>query len=95
MKKPTTVHELFEQNPSCWIQGHMAEDRLGIFVEFDDPSACKWCLWGAINHIYGKTIGIDIRLQLMELCHKGVVIFNDNSNCTVDDIIKLTKKAGV
>lgn len=30
-----------------WAKGWYAYDRRGSWVAADDPSACKWCLYGA------------------------------------------------
>lgn len=45
------VHELLAR-PEAWTKGAVARDASGIEVDFNSPSACQWCLMGAVVKCY-------------------------------------------
>lgn len=45
-------------NPEHWWQGTYAVNQWGHGVPPLDPTACKWCLLGAISHIAPNPVAI-------------------------------------
>ena len=40
---------------SKWATGHAARDSTGMPCDFSSPTACCFCLYGAIRKCYGAT----------------------------------------
>jgi len=55
--------------PETWTTETGARDKDGAKVGFDMPSACKWCLWGALCMATGRMLNdvIDDDMQLFEI----------------------------
>jgi hypothetical protein len=47
------VYELLA-TPDKWTKGHLATDDMGDSVGEYSPSACRWCLIGAVFKCYGN-----------------------------------------
>lgn len=47
------IRELRE-HPEHWTKGELASDASGMWVDFDDPKACRWCLYG---HVKKRVMG--------------------------------------
>lgn len=99
-----------------WCQGHKAEDAdgnyqygdgpLAPFMEGYDPNARKWCLMGAVEGAYGKTLqGPKYRSMMDALAqhgYPGYMSFNDDPQRTqmqvvgmLEDMISYAKELGI
>jgi len=89
------IKELFSDE-SKWIQGYSALDVKGRPVSRLDRSACKYCLSAAAwicytNHcellnVYQKIENYLKNIGYTGLTHNSIVVFNDNSKTTFNDI---------
>ena len=50
--KPTSIADLLS-SPERWTQRSAARNQAKEATWPNDASACCWCLWGAIQRIYG------------------------------------------
>lgn len=84
------VRKLIE-NPENWTQGASARDRYGDFVDFDDPTACKFCLVGASAKVdYHVTLSY---LIFVPSTHANIAEFNDDPNRTHAEVLQLIDDA--
>lgn len=101
-----TVRELLS-DPDRWTKKAMAVDGAGCPVVLYSPEACRWCLLGAMLHVYrsdeeyGKAserLYSMLRPQLQEFSLSeafNLVAWNDAEERTYQEVIDLVTKAGV
>ena len=100
------VYEFFEQNPTCWTQHYMARNKNGSIINYKSPEATKWCVLGAMFKLGWEDKDIvdqETKLQKeIAIFYKddvyapeSVAGWNDEPERTVEDIIKLTKRADI
>lgn len=88
----TDVLALFESArdvlliPGVWTKGTMARNELGEDVYFDDPSACQFCLLGAVYAAAGEE-NTDLHEELWAYTGVSVEAFNDNPITVLEDVI--------
>ena len=92
----TRVRKLIEA-PESWIQNNIAEDAAGNAIYSYDPTACRFCLLGAIHrvaHAQGRA------LDMIECLHAvdddqqlgdGIPEFNDSA--THSEVLALLDRA--
>ena len=84
---------------SKWIKGRFAVDSDGNMVSTNDPSACRFCLEGAIYRCCrGPGLGqilnrVDIRTRAKG--YNSIPAFNDDENTTFEDIKTLLNEVGL
>lgn len=63
-------------------------------VEADDPSAIRWCLWGATMKVYKN---IQVRKRVFRKIGKGMsgsaTVFNDSH--THKEVLEFVKRIGI
>ena len=77
-----------------WTQGICARDSDGEPVPAKDPSACEWCVVGAVWAALpeGRIIS-DYTDLLTGQAPYDVALFNDNEDTTKEDILKVFDEA--
>jgi hypothetical protein len=93
------------EKPGCWTKGAYARDVHGTTVKIGDPSACQFCLMGAVylalreldisQRNEGASMLIhDIRTRLSSPS-KGLMVadFNDAPETTHQDVMNLLAEA--
>jgi len=89
--------------PGAWTQGFYARDSRGASIRASEPSACSWCIQGALFKVLGVVGSIptsDVRrVQTPLLQHAGVTdtaelwCWNDQPGRTQDEVLALFDKA--
>jgi len=51
-------------DPLRWTRGTSARDAQGNAVSVYDPSACRWCAYGALIKVHGRDEAAEIALKL-------------------------------
>src|SRR6185312_2981382 len=76
-------------HPDHWGQEMVAQDSTGEEVEYDEPTAVRWCLMGLVQkHSGGR--GAEALFQEAVLGkNQSFAEFNDSPSTTVDDVIAL------
>jgi hypothetical protein len=99
--KAKTVAELYDKNPDVWVKGSWALDKNGNSVATTSDKACKFCLSGAIQNIYGKTSS-EAAIKVRDTIKKytlgrtcDIISFNDAVTTTVADIRRVARLAGI
>lgn len=78
-----------------WTQFAVARDALGGRVHANDPTACKWCLLGAIAHCYpGSFVGDKVR-STIEYHVLNISIWNDAHWRTFQDVKELIERLDI
>jgi hypothetical protein len=97
------AHVLLEP-PEAWVQGALAVDCDGHHCPPDDPTACRWCVVGALKKCYGpdsfliiEPLKADLEqnraLVLESLSYHNIVAYwNDSPERTHADVVALLKK---
>lgn len=93
-----------------WCKGTLARNKYRHAVKVESDSACKFCLVGAINRIYGDDYykNQPIKKKLASSINKlfpqfasgysdenTIIRFNDSSTVTYDDVKKVISHANV
>lgn len=87
-----------------WTQGCYARDQEDRWVKVTDPSACKWCLSGALNLAYARAPieDMELRYRTFEsatgtiawlLQSEPVVDWNDKIGRTQEEVLELVDQA--
>lgn len=81
-----------------WTQGTLARDSFGRVTDRDDPSACKWCLVGAVSceGVPGSRELSDAYTILERALpgkFVGIAQFNDHEDTIHVDILELLDEA--
>lgn len=90
-------------DPKAWTKKASARDAIGRAVDVDSPTACAFCLTGAIRRCYDNTkersdAYVKIRGVLREKAgwdYGVVVMFNDDQATTHADVMKVLEQADV
>lgn len=67
MTNPHTIAGVLEkaadliEPEGAWYQDGDAKNAYGETVSWDDPSACSWCIGGAVARVLGKEIDFRIK----------------------------------
>ena len=95
------VRELLD-SPEKWIQGEFAVDASGHPVSEISPTACKWCLSGAVYHCYpSDPLCTEVRSKLKSHLSPGpnqyvnLASWNDSPDTTWEMVKDLLDKADV
>lgn len=76
-----TIEELLSDK-SRWTTRCCARDTNDNFVDMDAPTACKWCLIGAVYKCYSGTDGMrvlsDVQKEISVAGFKSIGRFNDD-----------------
>ena len=89
------------QLPDRWFQGSEAVNQFGSATHPDSPTACRWCLTGAIKRVAFlassdapyKLIR-DMRSAMRKAIGQGSIIdFNDDSKTTHADVLAALHRA--
>ncbi len=76
-----------------WTQGELARDSCGKKVEINDPSACSFCLEGALFHCYSEG---EYLLHLDRISFAlGEPIFEWNDSHTYEEVAALVERLDV
>lgn len=84
-----------------WTKGHYAFDKEGNRCDATDPAAKRWCMVGAIWHVYGRrdtgSAAIDrLDKTLYFLGFKeGVTVFNDDPRRRFQTVKRIVRLAGI
>lgn len=78
-------------SPNRWTTGIGARDRYGEKTGFDEKSACRWCLWGALCRAAGRMLSDEIDVAILDALgfKYGTDIFewNDAPNRTHAEVL--------
>ena len=83
-------------DPSKWTTGVLARNSDGKQVAPNSPSACQFCLVGALYHCYTPEKAMEIWIQLdSEFYNKdneiGVGDWNDDPSRTHEEVVAFLK----
>lgn len=83
-----------------WTSGEYARTKNNRIVEASNPKAVKFCLYGALEFVYGSEYSRQsdaLRKVIKKLfpLRDGIVIFNDHPETSISDIRKVVKLAKV
>lgn len=83
-------------SPEKWCQGRYALDNMAASVSHNSPSACKWCLVGAIWKAYHK---IDIVSEKVGLVYKRLHVipnvWNDEYYRKWEEVYNILKELDI
>ena len=74
-----------------WTQKALARDAHGEKVHPKDPNACEWCATGALRAVLVNIS--DYSDLLTSQAPSDIILFNDNTNTTKEDILAVFDKA--
>lgn len=90
-------------DPARWTKGLLARDRTNHEVDLDHPSACKFCILGAVARAkidlgYLGNNQVDPIRILWEVCSEvqvtgSVHVFNDAPETKHEDVLRLLDAA--
>lgn len=87
------AHELLEK-PESWTQGEFARNRSGERTNSNCPTACSWCMIGAMFKCYkGDELYTGLFKAISD--HIGdveIYKWNDDPNRTHAEVVDLLKK---
>jgi hypothetical protein len=76
------------ENSENWIKMHTAENSHGWQVFSKDPSACKFCMIGAIASVSSSNETLDVMIKaLQNVTLIPVSMFNDSGLTTHKDVL--------
>ena len=89
-----TVRELLS-NESKWTHGTFARNKDGIGTGSCSPEACRWCVIGAINRVYGykSQEGNLAYAKIVSIVGPDVSHWNDHA--TWEEVDRVLTKAGI
>lgn len=93
------VYELLEK-PEAWGKGDFAWNAEGRPVGENDPTACTWCLDGAVCRVYTNyqdRLGIKKRIReyLLNKGYGGSIWGYNDSIATHADVVALCKELDI
>lgn len=90
-----TVAELLADEKN-WCQGSCAKDDLGHCVGPRSPTANRWCLAGAVAHVYStEEYPNIINRIILNTSAIFVSLWNDHPNRTHKEVLDLVTKLGI
>lgn len=99
MEEIKTVQELLS-NRENWCQGYLALNKCNEPIDPWDSKACRWCLFGAIQKVYGRNTieSSSIFKKFREYLIKNypeftITIFNDTKY--YEDIMLIVKECNI
>lgn len=97
---PDRAWKLLEQTD--WCKRSYARDRFDCPTDLNDPSACRFCMVGAIRRVYPATSVQNILAKIKDKLFNNatnhistVFLWNDASVRTKDQVISLLKELDI
>ncbi len=97
---PDRAWKLLEQTD--WCQRTYARDKFGYPTKLNDPSACRFCMVGAIKRVYPFTDRENILAKIKDKLFNNatnhtttVFLWNDAPVRTKDQVISLLKELDI
>jgi hypothetical protein len=98
-----SVNELIQQlddffsDESRWTQNAFARRSDGLKTNYNDPHACKWCLFGGAAKIFNTTTEVEELPKVLnaideKIGRPGIAQWNDNPKRTFADLKNLFKE---
>ena len=78
-------------NPENWTQSCLARNARDMFVNVNDPSACKFCALGALRKADTQSAYMALADAAFKLGFKGIVALNDHG--LHEDVMEMFDKA--
>ncbi len=78
-----------------WTKGQLARNQQGEDVAHDDPSACCFCLEGAMIHCYGMPAYREVNDRVKKEIGMMVFEWNDDPNRTFEEIKTLVEEMDI
>lgn len=79
-------------NRDNWIKGDLARDEYDATVNPDDVTACKFCLFGAVERAYGYEEVEPMYQRLYKHLGTAIGLWNDDPERTWEDVEKVIKE---
>lgn len=92
------MKKLLTQTPTSWCKRNLAQDAYGESVEPCKPSACSWCIAGALATQVTKEDWLSYAVmkaitRAMPGCYLSIPAFNDSPITTIEDVIEVLDEA--
>ena len=78
-------------DPKNWTQSCLARNAGDMFVNVNDPSACKFCALGALRKAGTQSAYMALADAAFKLGFKGIVALNDHG--LHEDVMEMFDKA--
>jgi hypothetical protein len=98
-----TVQELFSKR-GRWCQDDDALDKANVGVTVKSSSAVKFCMMGAIGHVYNtekkareatKKLALVLGIKDYIDTEYDIAVWNDTISRTIKEVRQVVKKAGI
>lgn len=95
-----TLVELFSK-PGAWCQGPIAKADDGSIVDYHDPKAVSWCLFGGYMKVYANSVEGGSAYERLTLIlnsrgyTEGLMDYSESAGRTQEEILSLCQEAGV
>lgn len=78
--------------PEAWTQRYHARDERGFVVRYDDPTACSWCLDGALLSLSYMPAWLSVS-DALESIEPRYIRWNDSPGRTHAEVLALIAAA--
>lgn len=83
-------------NETKWTTDYAARNMIGNEVSYKDPSACCWCMIGAIQRCYGPSVAEDIMIKVRtHLGTRFITHWNDDPIRSFQDVRNLVETLNI